>query len=501
LAYEAFSRKYRPKSFQEVIGQEHVVKTLKNAVKLDRVSHAYIFSGPRGVGKTTIARILAKVLNCKNPVDYEPCNQCENCIEIDKGSFPDMYEIDAASNRGIDDIRMIRDNVGYQPIKGKYKVYIIDEAHMLTKEAFNALLKTLEEPPPRNIFILATTELYKIPETIKSRCQTFIFKPPTKEQIKNYLLRILNNEKIPYEEDAVELLAQELEGGMRDSASLLDQAVTYAEGKLTRKDVEEILGIVPYSYVQKFLRNIKELKVDENIKLIDTLEDEGYDINVFWKQLLEAIHKTLIDLALDKEDKIFSKEDLKSLIYLKTIFTKAYSEARTFFDPKQIYHLTILKTLYLDSIKKIEQLFAEGVQVVPKKEPEVVKQEIKPQEKQETKQQEEIKPKEEQKQDSNKIINQIIKNEKVIAVIMKNAEIKEDENAVYIKVKSKSEEDILRDNMSILTKYFSKEIFISSPEEKKSKVKESKKDEAVEKVLELFPGSKIITYKKEDENV
>jgi DNA polymerase-3 subunit gamma/tau len=465
LTYEAFSRKYRPKSFKEVIGQEHVVKTLKNAVKLDRVSHAYIFSGPRGVGKTTIARILAKVLNCKNPVDYEPCNQCENCIEVDKGSFPDMYEIDAASNRGIDDIRMIRDNVGYQPIKGKYKVYIIDEAHMLTKEAFNALLKTLEEPPPRNIFILATTELYKIPETIKSRCQTFIFKPPTKEQIKNYLLRILNNEKIPYEEDAVELLAQELEGGMRDSASLLDQAVTYAEGKLTRKDVEEILGIVPYSYVQKFLRNIKELKVDENIKLIDTLEDEGYDINVFWKQLLEAIHKTLIDLALDKEDEIFSKEDLKSLIYLKTIFTKAYSEARTFFDPKQIYHLTILKTLYLDSIK------------------------------------EETKPKEEQKQDLNKIISQIIKNEKVIAVIMKNAEIKEDENAVYIKVKSKSEEDVLRDNMSILTKYFSREIFISSPEEKKSKVKESKKDEAVEKVLELFPGSKIITYKKEDDNV
>jgi len=493
LAYEAFSRKYRPKSFKELIGQEHVVKTLKNAVKLDRVSHAYIFSGPRGVGKTTIARILTKALNCKNPVDYEPCNQCKNCIEIDKGSFPDMYEIDAASNRGIDDIRMIRDNVGYQPIKGKYKVYIIDEAHMLTKEAFNALLKTLEEPPPRNIFILATTELYKIPETIKSRCQTFIFKPPTKEQIKNYLLRILNNEEIPYEEDAVELLAQELEGGMRDSASLLDQAVTYAEGKLTRKDVEEILGIVPYSYVQKFLRNIKELKVDENIKLIDTLEDEGYDINIFWKQLLEVIHKTLIDLALDKEDEIFSKEDLKSLIYLKTIFTKAYSEARTFFDPKQIYHLTILKTLYLDSIKKMEQLFTEDIQVIPKKEPKTVKQE--------TKQQEEAKLKEEQKQDLNKIINQIIKNEKVMAVIMKNTEIKEDENAVYMKVKSKSEEDILRDNMSILTKYFRKEIFISSPEEKKSKVKESKKDDAVEKVLELFPGSKIITYKKEDDNV
>lgn len=251
MVYEAFSRKYRPKSFKEVIGQDFVVKTLKNAVKLNRVSHAYIFAGPRGVGKTTIARILAKTLNCLNPQDFEPCNKCENCLEIEKGSFPDMYEIDAASNRGIDDIRTIRDNVNYQPIKGKYKIYIIDEAHMLTKEAFNALLKTLEEPPPKNIFILATTELYKIPETIKSRCQVFLFKPPTKSQIKAYLLRILENEKIPYEDQAVDLLSQELEGGMRDSASLLDQAVTYSEGRLTVKSVEEILGIVPLNYIKK----------------------------------------------------------------------------------------------------------------------------------------------------------------------------------------------------------------------------------------------------------
>lgn len=184
MAYEPFARKYRPKDFDSVVGQEHVVNTLKNAINLNKVSHGYIFAGPRGVGKTTIARILTKSLNCEKGITDKPCGICENCIEVDKGSFPDMYEIDAASNRGIDDIRSLKENVNYAPIKGRYKVYIIDEAHMLTREAFNALLKTLEEPPPNNIFILATTELHKIPDTIRSRTQIFMFKPIKASQIK-----------------------------------------------------------------------------------------------------------------------------------------------------------------------------------------------------------------------------------------------------------------------------------------------------------------------------
>lgn len=312
MGYEAFSRKYRPKSFSEVIGQDYVVKTLKNAIKLGRVSHAYIFSGSRGIGKTTIARIVAKALNCKNPVDYEPCNQCENCIEIEKGSFPDLYEIDAASNRGIDDIRTIRDNVNYAPIKGNYKIYIIDEAHMLTKEAFNALLKTLEEPPPKNIFILATTEAYKIPDTIKSRCQIFNFKPPTKQQIKTYLQSILQKENIDYEEEALSLLVEESEGGMRDFASLLDQAVVFSEGKLTVKAIQELLGIIPEKYINQTIKDIREMKLEDIIKNIEKLETEGYDLNIYWKQLTDKLNEELIKISIEGKGVFFSKEDEKN---------------------------------------------------------------------------------------------------------------------------------------------------------------------------------------------
>jgi len=258
LSYEAFSRKYRPKDFSQVIGQESIVQTLKNAIELNRVSHAYIFAGSRGIGKTTISRILAKCLNCETGITSQPCNKCENCLEIEKGSFPDLYEIDAASNRGIDDIRNLRDNIGYTPIKGRYKVYIIDEAHMLTREAFNALLKTLEEPPPKNIFILATTELHKIPDTIKSRCQTFLFKQPNISQIIKFMKDILEKENIPYEEEALKILAEESEGGVRDSASLLDQAVTFGEGKITVENVEKMLGIVPKSIISDFIKNLEQ---------------------------------------------------------------------------------------------------------------------------------------------------------------------------------------------------------------------------------------------------
>ncbi|WP_297889596.1 DNA polymerase III subunit gamma/tau [Sulfurihydrogenibium sp.] len=493
MTYEAFSRKYRPKSFKEVIGQDFVVKTLKNAVKLGRISHAYIFSGSRGVGKTTIARILAKVLNCKNPVDYEPCNQCENCIEIDKGSFPDMYEIDAASNRGIDDIRTIRDNVNYQPIKGKYKAYIIDEAHMLTKEAFNALLKTLEEPPPRNIFILATTELYKIPDTIKSRCQVFLFKPPTKSQIKTYLLRILENENIPYEEEAVDLLAQELEGGMRDSASLLDQAVTYSEGKLTVKSVEELLGIVPLNYIKKALNYIKNQEIQPFIKLLDEVEDNGYDINIFWKELLSNLQKSLINIVMNQKDEHFSNQDLKTLIYIKNLFNKAYSEARTFVNPKDIYQIYILKLSYIDAIKSIQQLI-EGNFEFGKTTPQQIQKEST-----QIKESTEQKTQSEENQNLQKIITQIIKNEKIIAPLLKEAEIKEEENSIFIKLKDKSQEEILSSHFDILKKYFpNKNINISAPQVKDKK-KDKKRDEVVDKVLELFPGSKILTYKEKED--
>ena len=229
--YIPFARKYRPKTFSEVVGQEVPVRVLKNAIRLGKLSHAYLFAGPRGTGKTTIARILTKAVNCLQPKEGEPCGVCENCVAIDKGSFPDLIEIDAASNRGIDDIRSIRDAVSYAPIKGKYKVYILDEAHMLTKEAFNALLKTLEEPPPRTIFILCTTEYEKIIPTILSRCQRLIFSKLREDQIVENLKRICQKEGLECEEKALYMLAKLSDGGMRDAVSLLDQVSTYGEGR------------------------------------------------------------------------------------------------------------------------------------------------------------------------------------------------------------------------------------------------------------------------------
>ncbi|HHG75089.1 MAG TPA: DNA polymerase III subunit gamma/tau, partial [Persephonella sp.] len=298
MAYESFARKYRPKNFEEVVGQEAVVKTLSNAIKLDRLSHAYIFAGSRGLGKTTIARIITKCLNCEKGITDKPCGECENCREIEKGSFPDMYEIDAASNRGIDDIRSLRDNVSYAPIKGRYKVYIIDEAHMLTREAFNALLKTLEEPPPNNVFILATTELHKIPDTIRSRCQTFIFKPPSKSQIKEYLKRILEKEGIQYDEEALDLISNASEGGVRDAASILDQAVIYGSGEVKKETTQELLGVIPEEILKGFLKNLKEKNLKELVKTIERLDREGYDLTVFWNQITERIHKDLVSLVI-----------------------------------------------------------------------------------------------------------------------------------------------------------------------------------------------------------
>ena len=351
MSYEAFSRKYRPKDFSQVIGQEPIVQTLKNAIDLDRVSHAYIFAGSRGIGKTTISRILAKCLNCEKGITSKPCNKCENCLEIEKGSFPDLYEIDAASNRGIDDIRNLRDNIGYAPIKGRYKVYIIDEAHMLTREAFNALLKTLEEPPPKNIFILATTELHKIPDTIKSRCQTFLFKQPNVSQILKLMKEILEKENVPYEEEALKILAEESEGGVRDSASLLDQAVTFGEGKITVESVEKMLGIVPKSIVSDFMKNLEQKNIQELLKTIITLDKEGSDLNIFWKQVLNNIHNQLVENVLKGEN-----EGTKDLIYIQSIFEKAYTEAKTSFKPKNIYTLAVLKLQYIKELKPLEEI-------------------------------------------------------------------------------------------------------------------------------------------------
>lgn len=487
MGYEAFSRKYRPKSFSEVIGQDYVVKTLKNAIKLGRVSHAYIFSGSRGIGKTTIARIVAKALNCKNPADYEPCNQCENCIEIEKGSFPDLYEIDAASNRGIDDIRTIRDNVNYAPIKGNYKIYIIDEAHMLTKEAFNALLKTLEEPPPKNIFILATTEAYKIPDTIKSRCQIFNFKPPTKQQIKTYLQSILQKENIDYEEEALSLLVEESEGGMRDFASLLDQAVVFSEGKLTVKAIQELLGIIPEKYINQTIKDIREMKLEDIIKNIEKLETEGYDLNIYWKQLTDKLNEELIKISIEGKGVFFSKEDEKKLIYILSLLNRATIESKNFQNPKHIFQLYILKLRYLEYIKPVEEIISSIAksQVVFKT--------------QEKEPQKNITEKSEHKEDTDiEHLYKALKSEPVLLRALQKFDIEVLPEKIILKTKDFHAGEFVKDNIQKLKQILKKEIELFYPQEKEQK-KSSKRDESVDKILELFPGSKILKYEtKED---
>lgn len=487
MVYEAFSRKYRPRKFDEVIGQDYVVKTLKNAIKLNRISHAYIFSGLRGIGKTTIARIFTKALNCKNLQEFEPCNNCENCVEIEKGNFPDMYEVDAASNRGIDDIRAIRDNVSYAPIRGGYKVYIIDEAHMLTKEAFNALLKTLEEPPPKNIFILATTEAYRIPDTIKSRCQIFLFKPPTKPQIKQYLERILRSEAIDYEDEALNLLVEEASGGMRDFASLLDQVVTYSEGKLDTKAVQEVLGIVPQRYINQTIDSIKSLNLQEGIRIIERLETEGYDLNIFWKQLIDKMYDELIQISIKGKGEFFSGEDEKKLVYILSLLNKASSESRNFHNPKNIYQLYIMKMRYLEYIKPVEELLSISVQGKDKSTFTDHIPQGKPEEKAEKKSQ----PVEN--------IYRVLKSEPVLVSLLAKFEVEDTPERVIFRAKEAEAGEIFQQRKEMIEKLLQKSVEVIIPERKHPAKKSGKRDESVDRMLELFPGSKILKYENKEE--
>lgn len=256
---ETLYRKYRPKKFLELVGQSHVKKLFVNSLKNKEISHAYIFAGPRGTGKTTVARILAKSLNCENPQEIEPCNMCNACISIDKGNFMDVLELDAASNRGIDEIRKIRETVNYHTAQGKYKVYIIDEAHMLTKEAFNALLKTLEEPPSNVVFILATTNPEKIPQTIISRCQVIDFKNISNKDIIKRLEFVCENEGIKISHEAIVEISKRANGGLRDALTILEQVINSAGKDIKIEDVRETLGLIPDTIIENYWKILKTM--------------------------------------------------------------------------------------------------------------------------------------------------------------------------------------------------------------------------------------------------
>jgi len=314
-------RKYRPQLFIEIIGQEHVVQTLTNAISFKMISHAYLFSGPRGSGKTTLARIFAKAVNCQNKKEkeFEPCNQCSSCLEIIQGNSIDLIEIDAASNRGIDEMRELRDGIKFTPTKSKYKVFIIDECHQLTKEAANALLKTLEEPPFHAIFILATTEIHKMIPTIISRCQRFDFKKLNISEIIKRLDIILKKENVKIEKKVLELIALNANGSIRDAESLLDQILTFSETLKNKEakieDVENLLGIVKIELISKFCDFIIEKKTSEAINFLNEINEKGFDLQEFTKALINYLRQGLILKFADSKiiSSELTKEELEKL--------------------------------------------------------------------------------------------------------------------------------------------------------------------------------------------
>lgn len=355
-------RKYRPKDFSEIAGEGDIVKTLKNSLDNDRISHAYLFSGPRGVGKTTSARLIAKGVNClKNGISSSPCNECENCREIDNGSFIDLIEIDAASNRGIDEIRELKDKINYQPSKGRKKIYIIDEVHMLTKEAFNALLKTLEEPPEHVIFILATTEPDKILPTIISRCQRYDFKSLTYTEVKDKLSEICCGENVEIDEGSLGLIYESSGGSMRDAISILERVIiTYLGEKIDEDKCSKVIGITSKTLLKEFLGIVKGNRVSEGAVFLDKLWLDSLDIEKFFKDFGKYIKNLVLSGEMEAEEglkiignifdslnKFKNEEDKRLLGYvvLNSLIKRRQEEVKEVVVEKQVVYKEVPKFL------------------------------------------------------------------------------------------------------------------------------------------------------------
>lgn len=358
MAYVALYRAYRPKAFSEVSGQKVIIKTLQNALLHDKIAHAYLFSGPRGTGKTSIAKIFAKAVNCIHQPNSEPCNECDICKGIDNGSIPDVIEIDAASNNGVDEIRDLRDKVKYMPSVGRYKVYIIDEVHMLTPGAFNALLKTLEEPPKHVVFILATTEVHKVPATILSRCQRFDFKNIETSDIVVKLTQIAQNEKINITPEAIYAVAENAEGGLRDAISLLDQTISFAGDKITEDDVHQVSGSVQKKAIIKMLTAISNKEIPQAMAVLKDLLAEGKEITRIVYDLILALRDLLIEKTTKVEkgkynelSAIFSTD--KIYFYLE-ILNQLQQDMKTTHQKRAYVELAIIKMMEHQQLKTLD---------------------------------------------------------------------------------------------------------------------------------------------------
>ena len=382
MSYKALYRTYRPQTFDEMAGQKHILQTLQNAIKENKIAHAYLFTGPRGTGKTSMAKLLAKALNCSH--DNKPCNECENCREIVNGSHPDVVEIDAASNNGVDEVRDLIDKVKYSPILGKYKVYIIDEVHMMSTGAFNALLKTLEEPPAHVIFILATTEPHKVLPTIVSRCQRFDFGRISSNDIKERVKVVLEKENISYEDGVVELISELCDGGMRDALSILDQTIAYAGNNLNCSHIRDIYGVTSLGEKIELLNCISGDDEETVIKKVNEYDDKGVDLTRLTIGLIDLLKEVIIYRNSNNKNilKVANVESINSLNEKNNnkifkwidILVDALSNYKKVNTPKSFFELACLKMC------TVEGNIRENVVYVTKevvKEVEVVKEEKK----------------------------------------------------------------------------------------------------------------------------
>jgi DNA polymerase-3 subunit gamma/tau len=376
MSYQVLARKYRPQKFSEVIGQDHVTRTLKNGIQQGRTAHGYIFSGHRGIGKTTIARILAMALNCRSsdqPVT-EPCGICESCTEIRAGNSVDVIEIDAATNRGIDEIRDLREAARYRPARDRFKIYILDEAHQITDAAFNALLKTLEEPPSHVVFMLATTQPEDIPQTIRSRCQHFSFRAVRFEEILGQLKDLSSREGIDADEDALALLAEAGDGSMRDALSILDQAIASCDGRLTAEAVRQLVGSAPSGVLEEVMQAVAEGSSEAVLRHVDRLISDGQNPSHFAKQMVRFLRNTivakiaggessLLQISGDERNRVmrvaelFSEEDLARHLQ---IMLRTHSELG--YRQEQRFHLELglLKLAHAQRLLPIEQLLSDA---------------------------------------------------------------------------------------------------------------------------------------------
>jgi DNA polymerase III subunit gamma/tau len=379
MSYQVLARKYRPQKFSDVIGQEHVTRTLQNAIAQERIAHGYIFSGHRGIGKTTVARILAMALNCRSTIEttgkppIEPCGICDSCTEIRAGNAVDVIEIDAATNRGIDEIRELREAARYRPARDRFKIYILDEAHQITDAAFNALLKTLEEPPSHVIFMMATTQPEDIPQTIRSRCQHFSFRAVKFEDIVGQLRDIVTKEKIPADEDALALLAEAGDGSMRDALSILDQAIASTSEQLTLDSVRSLIGSAPAAALETVMQAVAESSSEKILVLVDELIGEGHSPTHFARQLVRFLRNVtvakiagrdsaLLQISSDERARVsriadlYSEEDLTRhlQIMLRTHGELGYRQEQRFH-----LELGLLKMAHAQRLLPIEQLLSD----------------------------------------------------------------------------------------------------------------------------------------------